>query len=222
MHPNTSTKTPINSGVLVVHAYEIYADGTFSPRTTAVCQKVLRIHEQYKRILLIGGWHNTALEYTNTLGVQMEDWLHRHGVPMYKTATHFNPPNTTKRGELVSKRYPPRDTFDEVAILPYYFLAMGFETTASHIGFDIVCSGFYSPRVELIYALHRAKVNKVHRAWSFAPSDWRDLFLQVPWILFTALNKSGDWSLFRKLREKRTPKLPQGIHFITIKDTEWY
>lgn len=96
---------------LVVHGYEIYEGGRLGPLSLAICKAALRMLEMnpHMKAILLGGWHLHEAGAGTTIAGAMHAWLVAHGISEGRLIT------AAKLG--LDGFMPPRDTYEEIALL---------------------------------------------------------------------------------------------------------
>jgi len=137
--------------LLVVHGYSIRPDGKLGTLSEVVCQKVVKIHYQYTHIILVCGWGWDIGEKPPpprpTVGEGMYTRLTELGVPKNKLYTQY----TLECGDYI----PPRDTMEEIDILPKLFEKLGVNPQKA--AFEAIAFWAHTKRIELIYKSRKAR-----------------------------------------------------------------
>lgn len=182
--------------VLVVHGYEVFAFGFLGLLAELVCQWVARNHQRYTHIVLVGGWDLRDPGPRQTIAEVMARRLTKLGVPDNKLYHQYS------GGLGLGNVLPPRDSMEEVDLLPSIFQALGWGLNTA---FDAVAIWFFVPRMGLLYRSRRAQYQKLYSVF-----HWRTLLMVkriaigVVAYFATANDTQGRGELFQGNRRART------------------
>ena len=114
--------------LLAVHGYEVtLVDDVpvFSSAARAVCEHVVKAHERYMQILLLGGWDSPKLPPNKTIAMMMRDFLINNGVPGEKIVLPNEVPG-------LEKYMPARDSAEEAMLVHHFCFHHEFQTRKLH------------------------------------------------------------------------------------------
>lgn len=181
------------SRILAVHGYEIYQYGKLGELSEAICKEVLKIQEKYSHIILLGGWHLREAGPLPTIGDAMYNYLCLHNVPFEKMRTQYL--------EGLTNYMPPRDSMEEIDLLPTFFKTFGF--FPQHTPFDAICIQYFVPRLRFLYRNRNARCQQIIGV-SPPSLHIRRIIEQVPAYFITRLDPEGKGTIVTKNRDERT------------------
>lgn len=128
--------------VLVLHGYEVYAEGRLSPLSQAVCDTALRLLEMNGdlRAIILGGWHLKEAG-TWTIADAMANYIVNNGQSPKRIITKWC-------FESLEGIMPPRDTWEELIMLLRILPRLGVSLKAPMIS---VAWDFHIPRLKKMY-----------------------------------------------------------------------
>jgi len=180
--------------ILVVHVYGFIDSKNLGVQSETVCRGVLEIHHHYDRIYLVGGWHSEDLPNYLVSSDLMIKFLEKNGVSKSKMHSLA----------LVNYLNPPRDTMEEVDILPKLFQASGLPLNQK---FDAIGLWFHITRIRMLYRLRKLNCRKVIPTFSWSTlkrNQWTRVLQELPGLLLTWLDPDGKGRFIQNLRKGRT------------------
>jgi hypothetical protein len=180
--------------VLVVHGYEIDGEGNLEALAKATCDKVIKIQHRFTHIILLGGWHRK--ESPCTIGDAMRGYLEKR-MPREKLYT--------RESLGCDKCLPPRDTMEEVDVVPKLLRKLGMNPLRDK--FWVIGAWMFWPRLWILYWKRGAHARIIGAfSWETAVT-WKMLkrmYWQLVGIMSLLKDPLGESPLIVNNRNNRT------------------
>lgn len=176
--------------VLVCHGYEVFANQVPSKLLVSLCRRVAQVSVTYDTIFLLGGQHLKE-QGSVTVDQVMKRMLQNLGVPEAKLVAW---------SEVCPEQRPPRDTMEEIDLLPYLFSAHFAVKQPQQIVFDSACIWYFRFRVRFLCWQRRARCRRIYGASS---ANIARMIIEVIALVATIVSPTGQSFIFRRNRAAR-------------------